>query len=166
MVVLHYWYVIASTLTGIVFLRYRVGAKMALGTPWAWFDYDGWWAYHLKYPNWYMLGGGDWRGWSYFSRKSTVRVLVIVYEHVTDVVLEPVFRIPKIIKPIVVVTLRLNLTLVFDFGDSSDFGFKTSSSFSLTRLSISLPRAVVPLVKPGGPAEHRRESWIMTSVKP
>ena len=91
-------------------------------------------------------------------------MLVIAYEHVTKVALELIFRIPKIIRPIVVVTLRLNLTLVFDFGDSSDFGFKTSSSFSLTRLSISLPRAVVPLVKPGGPAEHRRESCLMTRI--
>ena len=56
----------------------------------------------------------------------------------------------------IVATLRLNLTLVFDFGDSSDFGFKASSSFSLTRLSISLPRAVVPFVKPGGPADKRK----------
>ena len=54
-----------------------------------------------------------------------------------------------------VATLRLNLTLVFDFGDSSDFGFKASSSFNLTRLSISLPRAVVPFVKPGGPADKK-----------
>ena len=58
-------------------------------------------------------------------------------------------------KKTIVATLRLNLTLVFDFGDSSDFGFKASSSFSLTRLSISLPRAVVPFVKPGGPADKK-----------
>ena len=55
----------------------------------------------------------------------------------------------------IVATLRLNLTLVFDFGDSSYFGFKASSSFNLTRLSISLPRAVVPFVKPGGPADKK-----------
>ena len=30
----------------------------------------------LKYLNWYMLGC---RGWSYFSRESTVRVLTILY---------------------------------------------------------------------------------------
>ena len=30
-----------------------------LGTPCAGFDYDGWRAYHLKYPNCYIL---DWRG--------------------------------------------------------------------------------------------------------
>ena len=39
--------------------------------------------YHLKYLNWYML---DWKGWSYYSRKSTVRVLPIWYSlyHIGD----------------------------------------------------------------------------------
>ena len=36
------------------------------GTPCAGFDYDGWGAYHLKYPNCYML---DWRGVELFFQK-------------------------------------------------------------------------------------------------
>ena len=36
------------------------------GTPCAGFDYDGWRAYHLKYPNWYMLG---WRGVELFFQE-------------------------------------------------------------------------------------------------
>ena len=71
-----------STLTTLIFLHYKVATKMALEIlgytmshgPCVEFDYDGWSAYHLKYLNWYMLG---WRGWSFFSRKSTVRVLVM-----------------------------------------------------------------------------------------
>ena len=54
------------------------------GTPCAGFDYDGKCANHIKYLNWFMLG---WRGWSYFSRKSTVRVLPICYGFENELIL-------------------------------------------------------------------------------
>ena len=62
---------ITSTLTAIIFLHYRVATKMALEILgytmcrvrlWI-IVYDGWWAYHLKYLNWYM---SDWRGMELF----------------------------------------------------------------------------------------------------
>ena len=74
--------VICSTLTVIIFLHYRVATKMALEIlGYSMCRVRLWWFVSLPL-NWYIiyriyLAGGR---WSYFSRKFTVRVLVIWYD--------------------------------------------------------------------------------------
>ena len=76
--------VIVRTLTAIVFIHYRVATKMALEiSGYTMCRVRQWWLVSLPlklsklvYAAYNML---DWRGWSYFSMKSTVRVLHISY---------------------------------------------------------------------------------------
>ena len=73
-------YDITSTLTAIIFLHYKVATNMAL-------DFG---VHHVQGPTmmvdepttWSIQTG--WRGWSYFSRKPTVRVLDITLNRCSD----------------------------------------------------------------------------------
>ena len=74
---------IPSTITAIIFKHYRVVANMALEvleyTMCRFTNCDSWWAYYLKYLNWYML---SWRGDGRFFLvygKSTLGTLTILY---------------------------------------------------------------------------------------
>ena len=64
-------WLIGSTLTAIIFLHYRVATKMAL-------EILGFTMCRVRL--WWLVSLLDWRWWSYFSRKSTVRVLLMAHE--------------------------------------------------------------------------------------
>ena len=67
----HAPWLIGSTLTAIIFLYYRVATKMAR-------EILGFTMCRVRL--WWLVSLLDWRWWSYFSGKSTIRVLLMAHE--------------------------------------------------------------------------------------